>query len=127
MKALPSVMLALGAAFVGANCSTYMTVTESPPAKADASSAWAVDRIVTARCERARRCASPSVAKAVADTCLFDERRDVEQNFADNKHCVNGVSSANLDHCLSNIASEGCSTEDVETGWSCRSRQICVR
>jgi hypothetical protein len=127
MKAIPVALAALAMTSLGVSCtSSYMSAEPPPQVQPRTSASDAIDRIVATRCERARRCAAPSDALTVGEACKLQHRSEVSRNFADNRNCVNGVSEPDLEACLANIRAEGCSEEDVGTGWSCRSRQLCV-
>ena len=118
LLALPAVCL------IGA-CTSQMSYSYVGP-EHRTTAGDAIDRIVAARCEVQRSCARREAADATVQYCLLDQNHSVTTNFVDNKNCRNGVLEAALDRCVARIKADGCFGEGLETGWSCRSRNLCI-
>ncbi len=126
MKSIPIAMVALASAGLVGACSAFSPSSKPPALEPRTSAADAAERIASARCERAIKCTPPHQPDGDKYACMIGAKRTVDTNFAQNPSCKNGVSIADLDNCLSRIEAEACTTENVETGLACRSRNLCL-
>ena len=126
MQPIPAAVFAVTAIGLACSCSDHQLTGNLPQHEPPTTAAAAADRIVAARCDRKKRCAMPSMAEQTAQGCRLSEKREVDTNFTDNPNCVNGVRTHDLEHCIARINAEGCRDEDIDTAFSCRSRNLCL-
>jgi hypothetical protein len=130
MLKVAAARVALGIVSICASCTADYTT--APPAPhiflARTSAQDAVNGIVAARCERARRCERQSDVADVhrAETCFVDQRYWVSRNFDSTQSCIDGVSPRRLDTCIIKIRAVGCGEEDNDTKRACRGAWLCA-
>ncbi|MFO0614950.1 MAG: DUF6184 family natural product biosynthesis lipoprotein [Polyangiaceae bacterium] len=133
----PIASICAGAVF---SCLSICCMEHSDPPRSAAATtaprttaAAAVEKIAAARCEREARCQNVSAQEGPQDAkaCQTSIKRDLDQDFGEDKDCRNGVNVQDLDECLAKIRGQECGalgaiTEGAQRSMACSTMDLCM-
>lgn len=134
MKMMSAIVGVVCFAGLVAACASDRETPRPPKAMTErVSASAAVDRVAEAACERQQRCEhiGPTEKYQNANHCLLTEKETIGRELANDSDCKNGVSTRDLDQCISQIQSESCSGvgmafDEMRKSMKCGSNDMCL-